>query len=50
MGDLPVLRIVTIGVHGFDGDSFLQRLRQADARLLLDVRRRFASAAPPCST
>ena len=32
--------MVTIGVYGFDGESFLQRLRQADVRLLLDVRQR----------
>lgn len=32
--------IVTIGVYGFDGESFLQRLRHADVRLLLDVRQR----------
>jgi len=35
-----VLRMVTIGVYGFDGESFLQRLRHADVRLLLDVRQR----------
>jgi uncharacterized protein (DUF488 family) len=32
--------IVTIGVYGFDAESFLQRLRSADVRLLLDVRQR----------
>ena len=32
--------MVTIGVYGFDGESFLQRLRHADVRLLLDVRQR----------
>ncbi len=32
--------MVTIGVYGFDGESFLHRLRQADVRLLLDVRQR----------
>ncbi|HZG97337.1 MAG TPA: hypothetical protein VEY14_03665, partial [Nocardioidaceae bacterium] len=32
--------MVTIGVFGFHGESFLQRLRQADVRLLLDVRQR----------
>lgn len=32
--------IVTIGVYGFDGESFLQQLRQADVRLLLDLRQR----------
>ena len=35
---IPVLRMVTIGVYGFDGESFRQRLRHADVRLLLDVR------------
>jgi uncharacterized protein (DUF488 family) len=39
VGD-PVLRMVTIGVYGFDGESFVQRLRHADARLLLDVTQR----------
>jgi uncharacterized protein (DUF488 family) len=32
--------MVTIGVHGFDGESFLRRLRDADVRQLLDVRQR----------
>jgi len=32
--------MVTIGVYGFDGESFLQRLQHADVRLLLDVRQR----------
>jgi uncharacterized protein (DUF488 family) len=32
--------MVTIGVYGFDGDSFLQQLRAANVRLLLDVRQR----------
>lgn len=35
-----MLRMVTIGVYGFDAESFLQRLRQEDVRLLLDVRQR----------
>ncbi len=35
-----MLRMVTIGVYGFDGEAFLQRLRGADVRLLLDVRQR----------
>ena len=35
-----MVRMVTIGVYGFDGESFLQRLQQADVRLLLDVRQR----------
>lgn len=38
--------IVTIGVYGFDGESFLQRLRQADVRLLLDVRQRRGVRGP----
>lgn len=36
----PVFKLVTIGVYGFDGESFLQCLRRADVRLLLDVRQR----------
>jgi uncharacterized protein (DUF488 family) len=32
--------MVTIGVYGFDGESFLHRLQCADVRLLLDVRQR----------
>ena len=35
-----VLKMMTIGVYGFDRQSFLQRLREADVRLLLDVRQR----------
>lgn len=38
--------MATIGVYGFDGDSFLQRLRQADVRLLLDVRQRRGVRGP----
>src|ERR687893_3204169 len=38
--------MVTIGVYGFDGESFLQRLRQADVRLLLDVRQRRGVRGP----
>lgn len=41
-----MLRMVTIGVYGFDGESFLQRLRQADVRLLLDVRQRRGVRGP----
>ena len=43
---IPVLRMVTIGVYGFDGESFLQRLRHADVRLLLDVRQRRGVRGP----
>jgi hypothetical protein len=32
--------MATIGVYGFGGESFLQPLREADVRLLLDVRQR----------
>ncbi|GGV82421.1 hypothetical protein GCM10010228_56880 [Streptomyces massasporeus] len=38
--------MTTIGVYGFDGESFLQRLRQADVRLLLDVRQRRGVRGP----
>ncbi|CAA9216847.1 MAG: hypothetical protein AVDCRST_MAG26-351 [uncultured Chloroflexia bacterium] len=41
-----MLGMVTIGVYGFDGESFLQRLRQADVRLLLDVRQRRGVRGP----
>lgn len=32
--------MATIGVYGFDGDSFLERLQGGDVCLLLDVRQR----------
>ncbi|HEY8599228.1 MAG TPA: DUF488 family protein [Thermomicrobiales bacterium] len=38
--------MVTSGVYGFDGESFLQRLRHADVRLLLDVRQRRGVRGP----
>ncbi|RJL22969.1 DUF488 domain-containing protein [Bailinhaonella thermotolerans] len=41
-----MLEMVTIGVYGFDGESFLDRLRQADVRLLLDVRQRRGVRGP----
>jgi uncharacterized protein (DUF488 family) len=41
--------MVTIGVYGFDGESFLQRLRHAGARLLLDVRQRRGVRGPDYS-
>ncbi len=46
MGDLPTLRLATIGVYEFDRDTFLQRLEQADVRLLLDVRQRRGVRGP----
>ncbi|WP_351228723.1 DUF488 domain-containing protein [Streptomyces sp. NPDC002133] len=38
--------MATIGVYGFDGDSYLQRLQQANVRLLLDVRQRRGVRGP----
>jgi uncharacterized protein (DUF488 family) len=35
-----VAALATIGVYGFDAESFLAALRAADVRLLLDVRQR----------
>ena len=37
---------MTIGVYGFNGESFLQRLRHADVRLLLDIRQRRGVRGP----
>lgn len=39
----------TIGVYGFDADSFLERLKRADVRLLLDVRQRRGVRGPEYS-
>lgn len=36
----------TIGVYGFDRESFLRRLREADVRLLLDLRQRRGVRGP----
>lgn len=38
--------MVTIGVYGFDEESFLQRLRHADVGVLLDVRQRRGVRGP----
>jgi uncharacterized protein (DUF488 family) len=38
--------MATIGVYGFDGESFLRRLQLADVRLLLDVRQRRGVRGP----
>lgn len=43
MGDVQV---ATIGVYGFTADSFLAALREADVRLLLDVRQRRGVRGP----
>jgi uncharacterized protein (DUF488 family) len=40
------LSFVTVGVYGFDGESFLRRLRQADVGLLLDLRQRRGVRGP----
>ena len=39
-GVTGVFPLVTIGVYGYDGASFLRALRDADVGLLLDVRQR----------
>ncbi|TDB74280.1 DUF488 domain-containing protein [Micromonospora sp. KC723] len=44
-----MLTMVTIGVYGFDGESFLEQLRHADVRLLLDLRERRAVRGPDYS-
>jgi len=41
-----MLKMVTIGVYGFDSESCLQRLRDANVRLLLDVRQRRGVRGP----
>lgn len=41
-----MLGMATIGVYGFDGESFLRRLRDADTRLLIDVRQRRGVRGP----
>src|SRR5918997_3383120 len=41
-----MLRMVTIGVYGFDGESFLLRLREAAVSLVLDVRQRRGVRGP----
>ena len=42
-------RMVTIGVYGFDGESFLHRLRHAGVGVLLDVRQRRGVRGPEYS-
>ena len=41
-----MLNVVTIGIYGFTSESFLERLRHADVRLLLDVRQRRGVRGP----
>jgi len=41
-----MLRVVTIGVYGFTGVSFLERLHEANVRLLVDVRQRRGVRGP----
>src|SRR5918997_672005 len=38
--------VATVGVYGFDGAAFLAALREADVRLLLDVRQRRGVRGP----
>ncbi len=40
------MRIVTVGVYGFTADAFLDALRRADVRVLLDVRQRRGVRGP----
>ncbi|HWJ67624.1 MAG TPA: DUF488 domain-containing protein [Nocardioides sp.] len=42
----PMQLLVTIGVYGFTADTFLQRLRQAEVGLLLDLRQRRGVRGP----
>ena len=42
----PMGRLVTIGVYGFTADAFLQRLRQAEVGMLLDLRQRRGVRGP----
>lgn len=42
----PTPRITTIGVYGFDAGTFLERLADADVRLVLDVRQRRGVRGP----
>ncbi|WP_345712087.1 DUF488 domain-containing protein [Kineococcus glutinatus] len=41
--------MATIGVYGFDGESFVRRLQHADVHLLLDVRQRRGVRGPEYS-
>ena len=43
---MPVPDLWTIGVYGFDGTTFLERLRRAEVRMLLDVRQRRGVRGP----
>ena len=42
----PLLAIATIGVYGFTGETFLERLRIAGVRVVLDVRQRRGVRGP----
>lgn len=46
MGEYPMARILTIGVYGFNVVTFLERLREANVALLLDVRQRRGVRGP----
>jgi uncharacterized protein (DUF488 family) len=44
--DVAVKRLATIGVYGFTLEEFLRTLREADVRLVLDVRQRRGVRGP----
>ena len=43
---MPMRTVATIGVYGFTGETFLHALRDADVRLLVDVRQRRGVRGP----
>src|SRR3954451_506979 len=43
---MAMLRAITIGVYGFAAETFLRALRDADVRLVLDVRQRRGVRGP----
>src|SRR3954447_968560 len=43
---MPMLRTITIGVYGFAAETFLRALRDADVRLVLDIRQRRGVRGP----
>ena len=45
-GATPAFKVATIGVYGFDGESFLQQLQSAGIHLLIDVRQRRGVRGP----
>ena len=43
---MPMRTVATVGVYGFTGETFLRALRDADVRLLVDVRQRRGVRGP----